>query len=265
MGAVVGRQDQGIPALGCDGRSGCHSVIFAPGVGAAKLRRATTTALRRHRPGGDSLPGGKAAHRISAVKPTPKAPSGGVPRYQLKITLKWSKPPIWRRIVVRGDMSLDRLHNLIQIAMGWTNSHMHQFISGSGFARTYYGRVDPEFGGLGDGMLNEKRYTVADLVPAAKRKFSYEYDFGDSWEHEIVAEKVLPPDPAFKHPVCLEGANACPPEDCGGIPGYYRLLEILADPKHPEYEEMKDWMGGESSEGEFSMEDVNLAFKRLKA
>jgi hypothetical protein len=109
-------------------------------------------------------------------------PSGGVPLYQLKVTLKGSKPPIWRRVVVRADMSLDRLHNVIQIVMGWTDSHLHHFIAGSGFARTFYGRPDPEFADMGNEMLNEKRYTVADLAPAAKRKFIYEYDFGDGWQ-----------------------------------------------------------------------------------
>jgi hypothetical protein len=104
-------------------------------------------------------------HLISEVQP-----AGGVPLYQLKITLKRSKPPIWRRVVLRADMRLDRLHNFIQIAMGWTNSHLHQFIAGRGFALVYYGQPDPE---LGSEMLNEKRYTVADLAPAAKRKFTY--------------------------------------------------------------------------------------------
>jgi len=190
---------------------------------------------------------------------------GGVPLYQLKITLKWSKPPIWRRVVVRGDMTLDRLHNIIQIAMGWTDSHLHQFIAGSGFARTYYGRPDPEFADMGSGILNEKRYTVADLAPTARRKFIYEYDFGDGWQHDVAAEKILPPDSAFKHPVCLGGANACPPEDCGGMGGYYNLLEILADPKHPEHDDMKDWIGGSLNASAFSVRGVNLDFKRLKA
>src|SRR5437016_5637406 len=93
---------------------------------------------------------------------------GGVPLYQLKITLKRSKPPIWRRVVLRADMSLDRLHTIIQIAMGWTNSHLHQFIAGTGFALLYYGQPDAEFAAMGSEMLNEKRYTVADLAPAPK-------------------------------------------------------------------------------------------------
>jgi hypothetical protein len=99
---------------------------------------------------------------------------GGVPLYQLKITLKWSKPAIWRRVVVRSDMKLDRLHAVIQVVMPWTNSHMHQFILG----RMYYGRPDPEFADMGSETLNEKKYTVADLAPAAKKKFIYEYDSG---------------------------------------------------------------------------------------
>jgi len=84
-----------------------------------------------------------------------------------------------------------------------------------------YGVPDREKDDFGTETLNEKRYTVADLAPVAKRKFIYEYDFGDSWEHEVLVEQVLPPDADFKHPVCLAGANASPPEDCGGIPGYY--------------------------------------------
>ncbi|HQB15336.1 MAG TPA: plasmid pRiA4b ORF-3 family protein [Verrucomicrobiota bacterium] len=191
-------------------------------------------------------------------------PGGGVPLYQLKITLKWSKPPIWRRVVVRSDMTLDRLHDIIQIAMGWTDSHLHQFIAGSGVSRTYYGRPNPEFADMGSEMLNEKRYSVADLAPTAKRKFIYEYDFGDGWEHDVVVEKILPPDPAFKHPMCLAGANACPPEDCGGIGGYYNLLKILRDPQHPDHADMKDWIGGDLNAEEFSVEGVNRIFKRLK-
>src|SRR6266436_3102855 len=189
----------------------------------------------------------------------------GVPLYQVKITLKSSKPPIWRRVVVRADTKLDRLHNVVQIAMGWTNSHLHQFIGGSGFARTFYGRLDPEFAAMSDEMLNEKRHTVAELAPAAKGKFIYEYDFGDGWQHEMVLEKILPPDPTFKHPTCLAGANACPPEDCGGIFGYYNLLEIMANPKHPEHTEMKEWIGGPFDPSEFRFEDVNSVLKRLKA
>jgi hypothetical protein len=185
--------------------------------------------------------------------------------YQLKIILKNSKPEIWRRVLVRGDMRLDRLHSVIQIAMGWTDSHLHQFVVGRRPACTYIGVPDPEFDDMGGETLNEKRYVVADLAPVPKRKFIYEYDFGDDWEHEVKAEKILPPDPAFKHPVCLAGANACPPEDCGGINGYYDLLKALADPKHSNHQDMMDWIGGEWDATWFDLDEVNLILKRLKA
>jgi hypothetical protein len=180
--------------------------------------------------------------------------------YQLKITLKWSKPAIWRRVVVRADLPLDRLHALIQLVMPWTNSHMHQFFAGE----TYYGAPTPE-ADTGMEMLDEEEYTLAELAPAAKTKFIYEYDFGDSWEHEVTVEKVLPPDKGFKHPVCLAGANACPPDDCGGLGGYYDLLKILGNPKHREHDEMEDWIGGKWDAKQFDLEETNRQLKRFKA
>jgi hypothetical protein len=186
---------------------------------------------------------------------------GATPLYQLKITLRDCKPPIWRRIVVRADMKLDRLHRVIQTAMGWSDCHLHQFVVG----RVFYGVPDRERDDFGTETFNEKRYTVANLAPVAKGKFIYEYDFGDSWEHEVLVEQVLPPDADFKHPVCLGGANACPPEDCGGIPGYYDLLAALADPKHEQHEEMKEWVGGAWDATRFSLEDANAGLKRIKA
>jgi hypothetical protein len=189
------------------------------------------------------------------------APGDGVQLYQLKITLKWSDPPIWRRVLVRSDMRLDRLHGVIQRVMGWTDSHLHHFIVG----RTFYGIQDREMMGFGPRTLSEKRYAVSDLAPAAKRSFVYEYDFGDSWEHKVVLEKILPSDASFKHPVCLAGANACPPEDCGGIGGYYHLLEILVDPNHEEHEEMKEWLGYALDATHFDLEAANAAVGRLKA
>ena len=186
---------------------------------------------------------------------------GGVPLYQLKITLQWSKPAIWRRVVVRADLTLDRLHQVIQRVMPWTDSHMHQFILG----KTYYGVTNQEGGDMGGETLNEKRHTLAGIVPAAKGKFSYEYDFGDGWLHDLTVEKVLPPGANFKHPVCLAGKNACPPDDCGGLPGYYNLLEVLGDPENPEHDEMKDWLGGEWDAAWFDLAAVNRGLKQLKA
>ena len=190
-----------------------------------------------------------------------KAKDGGVPLYQLKITLKWSKPPIWRRVVVRADMTLDRLHQVMQLVMGWTNSHLHQFVAG----RACYGVLDPEMGDVDDETLDEGDFVVADLASAAKTGFIYEYDFGDGWRHEVRVEKVLPPDAGFKHPICMGGANACPPEDCGGMQGYYGLLEALGNPKHPEHEDLTEWIGGPFDAGEFDLAGTNRRLRSLSA
>ncbi len=186
---------------------------------------------------------------------------GGGQLFQLKITLKWSKPPIWRRVVVGSDMKLDRLHRVIQIVMGWTNSHMHHFIVG----RTFYGQLNPEEAGLASETLDERRCTIADLALAARKKFIYEYDFGDSWEHEVVVEKVLSPDPGVKHPAWLAGANNCPPEDCGGIGGYYGLLEAVSDPKHPDHAHLKEWLDGDFDPAFFDLDETNARLRRVQA
>jgi hypothetical protein len=131
--------------------------------------------------------------------------------------------------------------------------------------RNCYGRPDPEFADKGSETLNEKHYTIADIAPGAKKKFIYEYDFGDGWEHEIVVEKVLPPDAGFKRVICVAGENACPPDDCGGIGGYYEMLKIIADPKHPDHGHMKEWLGGERDLARFDLDETNDALKRFKA
>ena len=140
------------------------------------------------------------------------------------MTLKGIKPPIWRRFLVPGDYDLGKLHEVLQIVMGWTNTHLHQFLKGG----VYYS--DPRFG-LDDedpDVQNEKRFTVRELLPAVGSKLEYEYDFGDSWVHAIVVEKIAPPDASVALPVCLKGVRACPPEDCGGVWGYAELLDALA-------------------------------------
>lgn len=186
-----------------------------------------------------------------------KAPSTSPAIYQIKITLKWSQPPIWRRLLVRADTTLDRLHGAIQLAMDWENCHSHQFITGTKRDLTYYGEA-------GSDMLDEGRYTLADIAPTARSKFEYEYDFGDGWMHEIVTEKILPADPASQNPICLAGEGACPPEDCGGVPGYERMCEALANPTDAEHEEMKEWLGDDFDPAAFDLEKVNAQLKRYK-
>ena len=147
--------------------------------------------------------------------------------YQLKITLLDSRPPIWRRFQVPSDMNLAKLHQVIQYVMGWDDSHMHQFKVG----KTYYGTTYPDdFDGMPE-TKDESKARLQELVSRPKAKFVYEYDFGDSWEHEVVLEKILPPESGVHYPLCTEGKRACPPEDCGGVGGYDSLLRSHPRPK----------------------------------
>lgn len=176
--------------------------------------------------------------------------------YQLKVTLNGSKPPIWRRILVPSNIDLGGFHRILQTVLGWRNSHLHQFISG----RTMYGALVDEFGGgLEMECEDEKEYQLSQLLKKEKDSLVYEYDFGDSWEHKIVLEKILPYDSAVKVPTCIKGKRACPPEDCGGIWGYQSFLEAIQNPSHPEHEEMLEWVGGEFDPELFDIEETNNA------
>lgn len=177
--------------------------------------------------------------------------------YRIKVTLKGIKPPIWRRFEVSGQMTLFKLHTVLQVVMGWTDSHLHQFIIG----RTYYGETDPEFG---SDTVNEKRVKLFQLPLGEKSKFIYEYDFGDSWEHKLLIEKILPATEGQKTPVCLKGSRACPPEDIGGIWGYADFLEAIHDPEHPEHEDMMEWVGGNFDPETFDLDGVNQYLKRIR-
>ena len=138
--------------------------------------------------------------------------------------------------------------------MGWAGGHLHQFIDGE----DYYGPPDLE------DAENENRVRLNQIAPAEKARFLYEYDFGDSWEHDILVEKILPAEVGVKYPVCLKGARACPPDDCGGVWGYADLLEALKDPAHPEHKEMLEWIGGELDPEAFDLEEVNKMLQELR-
>ncbi|HIK45427.1 MAG TPA: plasmid pRiA4b ORF-3 family protein [Leptolyngbyaceae cyanobacterium M65_K2018_010] len=178
--------------------------------------------------------------------------------YQLKITLRGSKPPIWRRVQVPSDMTLGKLHQTIQLAMGWYDCHLHEFeIHGQA-----YGQPMPDFDDLE--IRSERNVRLNKVVPGEKFKFYYLYDMGDSWEHEILVEKVLPPDPEVRYPTCLKGKRACPPEDCGGIWGYAEFLEAIQNPKHPEHQSMLEWVGGEFDPEDFDLEETNRQLKQIR-
>ena len=185
--------------------------------------------------------------------------------YQLKVTLRYTKPPIWRRLLVPAGLTLEVMHDVLQLAMGWTDSHLHEFRVG----QKRYGIPDPEDQLMGlPPVANESRAHLFMVLGKAGAKATYTYDFGDSWEHAIVVERVLQPKPGIAYPVCADGKRQCPPEDCGGIPGYYGLLEAIRDPAHKEHVDMLDWLGGDYDPEAFSVDDVNgrlLPLQRWRA
>ena len=173
------------------------------------------------------------------------------------MTLKHSKPPIWRRLLISGNTTLFDLHKIIQIAMGWTNSHLHQFI----IDEKYYSIPSEDDW---EPVIDERKYKISDIVKIEKRKFIYEYDFGDSWEHEVLVEKIMPIDPKIEYPICIKGKKACPPEDVGGIWGFEEFLEAMKDPQHPEHESYISWWGGQYDPDEFNLDKINKALQKIE-
>jgi hypothetical protein len=179
--------------------------------------------------------------------------------YQLKITLRDIRPPIWRRVQVPSDATLGHLHWVIQFSMGWTNSHLHSFsIQG-----VEYGEPTPELGFDEMDLEDEQSVKLSAVIPGEKFKFSYLYDFGDSWDHDILVEKVLEAEPEINCPICIKAKRACPPEDCGGPWGYQEFLEAIRDPEHPEHEEMLEWVGGFFDPEEAELDEINSLLKRI--
>ncbi len=167
--------------------------------------------------------------------------------HQLKVVLWGARPPIWRRLHVPSDMTLAELHRVVQVAMGWQDYHLHQFE----IAGVTYGVDDGE--GWGPVPEDEGR-TRLYRVAGKGTRFTYEYDFGDSWEHAITVEDVLDAEEGTTYPVCIAGKRACPPEDCGGVWGYEGFLAAVADPGHEEHDELLEWAGGQ-----FDPECLDLA------
>ncbi len=196
-----------------------------------------------------------ATKKRPTAKPKKPKPTDNV--YQFKITLLGYKPLIWRRIQVQ-DCTLDKLHEHIQTAMGWTNSHLHHFQ----IKERWYGA--PELMQENFGELNYRDSTktmLSDIVPKRRKEFRflYEYDFGDSWGHEILFEGKVEAKAGL--PMCLEGERACPPDDCGGVWGYPDFLEAIRNPKHQRHKEMLEWIGGKFDPDEF---DAAAATKSMK-
>lgn len=171
----------------------------------------------------------------------------------LKITLRSTKPPIWRRLLMPATMTLADLHKAIQAAMGWRDAHLHLFdIDGRQYGDQH----------TVDDVADERRLTLDGLLKAGTKRFAYTYDFGDAWEHMIAIEKTRPMTGCEILPACTAGMRACPPENCGGPWGYQHLIEVLADPDHPDYAEQREWLDDDLDPDAF---DIDLANTVLRA
>lgn len=180
--------------------------------------------------------------------------------YQLRVELQHIEPRIWRTILVPQTLTLAKLDRVVQAAMGWTNSHQHDWrIDGK-----RYGPPNPEWDGPGD-MLDERKFTVGAVLGERIEAFAYEYDFGDGWDHHLLVEKRLKPEPEYNTwPMCIAGANACPPEDVGGPPGYMDFVQAMHSPTHEDHLQMWRWHGGPFDPAAFSINDANRAIQRLR-
>lgn len=177
--------------------------------------------------------------------------------YELRITLLETAPPVWRRLRVPSEILLPGLHRVVQAVMGWEDAHLHLFSSGS----ILFGEPDPEYD---TGVIDHRGIRLNQILRRIGDRCGYEYDFGDDWQHEIVLEGIVAGKEGEISLQCLEGERACPPEDCGGIPGYEELLEALADPEHPDHADLQGWIGREWDPEQFDVEAVNRRLARIR-
>jgi len=202
------------------------------------------------------MPTKKIANSQTGVPSDRSSSLGWKDIYQIKVTLLGTKPPIWRRLLVPSSLTLARLHDVLQTAMGWAGGHMHEFRT----ADRHFGIPDPEDRSMGmPNVENERTVRLSKVLWRPGAKLIYTYDFGDNWEHAVVLEKLLPTPLGLdiEYPICIDGKLACPPDDCGGIPGYYELIEALADPEHERHEEISEWISEDFDPLAFSVENVN--------
>lgn len=178
--------------------------------------------------------------------------------YQLKVTLLDIHPPIWRRIEIPSSLRLCCLHSAIQIAMGWTDSHLHQFEKDEQSWGVPEWDEDADFD-----WIDERKTRLGGVLCVEGDRLKYQYDFGDDWEHEVKLEKILPVRDTLGRPVCLGGERRCPPEDVGGVYGYQEFLEAVFDPSHEDYERYVRWAGGHFLD-EFDVKAINKRLSEVR-
>jgi hypothetical protein len=160
--------------------------------------------------------------------------------FQFKIQIQdIQKPPVWRRVLVPSHITFDQFHQIIQAAFGWEDRHLYQF-SKSGYSSAVFYKIPDDYDDEED-TFDSRTTFISEVFNMPKQTFVYIYDFGDDWKHKIVLEEISMMD--SEHSICLAGKAACPPEDCGGVPGYYNLIEVLNDSKNPDAKNMRNWLG----------------------
>ncbi len=185
--------------------------------------------------------------------------------FRLRVEIEETEPIIYRVLLLRGNIGLDLLHAVLQVAMGWTNSHLHKFTIGD----SEYS--DPEFN-LNEDAFEGRKFVedeaivnLDEVAPHKSFQFGYQYDFGDSWEHLITVEDIIADDGTLEgFAECIEGKRACPPEDCGGTYGYANLIDTISDPENDEYKSMIEWVGGAFDAEAFDIKKVNRVLKKIK-
>ncbi len=178
---------------------------------------------------------------------------------QLKITLQNTNPAIWRRIQVPKSITFFDLHHVIQVAMGWTNSHLFEF-NINGYTLGWKGNKENE----NEHLVDASTIVLGLLLNNKDEKFKYIYDFGDNWKHLVEVETLQERGETRIYPFCLGGEMRCPPEDCGGIHGFYENLDIIKDKEHPDYQDLKTWLGRGYNPEKFDIEKVNKELPMFK-
>lgn len=188
---------------------------------------------------------------------------GAIAIYELKVTLLESKPAIWRRIQVPGNITLIKLHYALQVLIGWQDQHLHQFtVNGA-----LYGMRVEDWQDATPELLDEHGVRLYRLAPVAGTRLLYEYDFGDGWQLEIIIEDIKAASlsqEGIGHVVCLDGQRAGPPEDVGGIGGYEEFVKAIGNSRHPEHSSWLEWIGGSFDPEKFDLEAVNRGLQRIR-
>ena len=178
--------------------------------------------------------------------------------YELHVELEDIHPRIWRKILVPGSIKLPKLHDLLQLVMGWTDSHLHSFQ----FGEKTYSAAYPDLDELDElDMLDEKKKSLESAMNGSLDEFIYVYDFGDNWRHLIQPRLIGKQNTEWLYPLCIAGERAAPPDDVGSVTGYINFLEAIADPKHPEHQDMLTWIGGAFDPNGFDLNAINRTLR----